>query len=151
MKQLLAISILVLIFVGNAYAPDVPKLKVCVLVDEDKEDKTEQMTIESHLKRELRALGNVVIVDKEDDWKWIIIISILGHTYKDGTKAPHMSIAFSLQRRATNLSFKWPNIPVYVNEPLAAHWLRDDLPNYCIRRANDCDKVFKGILNYRMQ
>ena len=47
--------------------------------DNDKEDKTEKMIIESHLKRELRALGNVVIVDKEDDWKFIIVINTLGH------------------------------------------------------------------------
>ena len=42
MKQLLAISILVLIFVGNAYAPDVQKFKVCVIASAPEEDKTEE-------------------------------------------------------------------------------------------------------------
>ena len=83
MKQLLAISILVFIFIGTSYAPDVRKFKVCVFVDADIEDRIEQMTIESHLKRELRALGNVVIVDKEDDWEFILMINVLGMKYKN--------------------------------------------------------------------
>ncbi len=155
MKQLLAIYILVLIFVCHAYAPDVQKLKVCVLVaDADKEDKTERDIIESHLKRELRTLGNVVIVDKEDDWEWIIMIGVIGHKYKDGTKAPHISIASSLQMRITenalnadfhNIFDKWPLIPVFVEFPKASYWSRNNLPSYCIQVVNDYDKIFKKI------
>ena len=57
------------------------------------------MTIESHLKRELRALGNVVIVDKEDDWEFILMINVLGMEYKNGTKSPNVALAKSFQKR----------------------------------------------------
>ena len=146
MKQLLVISILVFIFIGNSYAPDVRKFKVCVFVDADKEDRIEQeqMTIESHLKRELRALGNVVIVDKEDDWEFILMINVLGMEYKNGTKSPNVALAKSFQKRtAAGFGKKWPLMSVYVSNPYAAYWLKDDLPSYCIQIANNCDKTFK--------
>ena len=55
-------------FIGNAYAPELQKFKVCVIVSADKKDKTEQDIVESHLRRELRALGYVMIVDEKYDW-----------------------------------------------------------------------------------
>ena len=153
MKRLIAISTLVIIFVGNAYAPDDQKLKVCVFVTEDKDNKTEQSIIESHLKRELRALGDVVIVDKEDDWESRIMINILGHKYQNGTKAPTLSIAWSIQPRIPKRDFnnyelyKWPHIPVYdLQGPFIGVWKRDILPSYCIQVANEFDKIVDIIL-----
>ena len=150
MKQLLAISILVFIFVGNTYAPDEQKFKVCVVVDSEKEDKTEADIIESHLKRELRVLGYVVIVNKEDDWQWRIKIGILGHKYKNGTKAPGISIAASFHNRVPKLYFNTRlfvalvDIPVYVaSGPKVANWSRDRLPSYCISSANQFDKFLE--------
>ena len=79
MKRLLAFSILLFIAVfTNAYAPEIHKFKVCVGVSAPEADKTEGDIIESHLKRELRALGDVVIVDEKDDWQFRIRVSIVG-------------------------------------------------------------------------
>lgn len=149
MKRLIAVSILVFIFVGNTYAPDVEEFKVCVVVDSEKEDKIEANIIESHLKRELRALGDVVIVDEAADWQWRIKIGILGHKYKNGTKAPDISIAASFHDRVPKSYFNTYNfvpprsIPVYVYGPNAANWSRDNLPSYCISSANKFDKFLE--------
>jgi hypothetical protein len=148
MKQLLVMSILVFIFIGNAYAPDEQKFKVCVLVSAPKEDKTEEDIIESHLKRELRALGDVVMVDEKDDWQFLIKVSIVGVNYKDGRKAPELSIARSVNRRVPRLyfntyEFKAPSIPVYDYGLSAAIWSRDNLHAWCISEANSFDKVLK--------
>ena len=93
MKQLLTISILVLIFVGNAYAPDEHKFKVCVVVDENDEDKTEIQIIRSHMKRELRILGDVEIVDVKGNWEYLISIDTLGQDHQDGTKTNNTGIS----------------------------------------------------------
>lgn len=150
MKRLLACSILLFIavFTNNAYAPDEQKFKVCVLVSAPEEDKREKDIIESHLKRELRALGDVVIVDEKDDWQFHIKVSILGLNYKDGRKAPDTSIAAVMFRRVPKFyfktyDFKYPNLPVYDYGPQAAHWPRDNLPAWCISEANSFDKILK--------
>ena len=148
MKQLLVMSILVFIFVGSAYAPDEPKFKVCVFVSAPEKDKTEEDIIESHLKRELRALGDVIIVDGKDDWQFRITISAVGVNYKDGQKAPELSIASSVNRRVPRFhfntyEFKSPSIPVYDYGPSAAIWSRDNLHAWCISAANSFDKVLK--------
>lgn len=148
MKQLLVMSILVFIFVGSAYAPDEQKFKVCVLVSAPEEDKTEKDIIESHLKRELRALGDVIIVDGKDDWQFRITVGVLGVNYKDGRKAPEVSIARSVNRRVPKFyfntyDFKSPGIPVYDYGPSPATWNRDNLHAWCIAEANSFDKVLK--------
>jgi len=141
--------VLIVVFIGNAHAPDIQKIKVCVVIsDADKEDKAEKDIIESHLKRELRALGNVIIVDEKDDWQFRLLISIFVIKYKDGTKTPNVSIAESLNKRVPKFYFKTyefdsPNIPVYDFAPSAGYWYRDDLPNFCIIVANRFDKFLK--------
>ena len=104
--------------------------------------------IESHLKRELRALGDVVIVDQKDDWQFRITVSIVGVNYKDGRKASEVSIARSVNRRVPRFyfntyEFKSPSIPVYDYGPSAAIWNRDNLHAWCISEANSFDKVLK--------
>lgn len=148
MKRLLAFSVLIFIigFLGNAYAPDEQKFKVCVVVSAPEEDKTEEDIIESHLKRELRALGDVVIVDEKDDWQFRITVSIVGVNHKDGRKAPEVSIARSINRRVPRFYFKtydFKSIPVYDYGPSAAIWNRDNLHAWCISNANSFDKILK--------
>ncbi len=147
MKRSLVLTILLLsaVFIGNAYAPEPKTFKVYVYVHAKKEDKTEQIIIESHLKRELRALGDVVIVGKNDDWEWRIFVTVLGIKFKDGTKDQWVSIASSLQRRVPKFyfaiyDFVAPGIPVYSVELSPAHWSKDDLPAWCIAEANNFDK-----------
>ena len=150
MKRLLAFSILMFIvgFIGNAYAPDVKKFNVFVIVSAPEEDKTEEDIIESHLKRELRALGDVVIVDEKDDWQFRITVSVNGVNYNDGRKAPEISIASVMFRRVPRLYFKtydfeYPYLPVYDYGPSVASWDRDILSSWCITKANDYDKILK--------
>lgn len=66
-EAILTLSILILlaVFIGNAYAPDEQKFKVRVVVSTSEADKTEHRIIDSHIKRELRALGDVEIVDEK--------------------------------------------------------------------------------------
>ena len=77
MKRLLALSILVFMvgFIGNAYSPDEQKFKVFVFVSTPEEDNTEKLTIDKHIKRELRAIGDVDLVDYDDDWEFLFLLS----------------------------------------------------------------------------
>ncbi len=150
MKQLLAVSILVFIFVGNAYAPDEQKFKVYVEVLKKvlDEEKNEHDFIESHLKRELRALGNVVIVDEKDDWQFRIFVNLMRTEYKDGSKTQTVVIATSVQRRVPrlyfkNYEFKSPAIPVFDYSPAVASYPVDKLHNWCISTASDLDEFFR--------
>ena len=152
-KQLLAISILVFIFVGNAYAPDEQELKIYVNVSANEDDQIEKDIIESHIKRELRALGNIDIVDEKDYWLFRIEISALGNTL-NGDKLPMMSIANSVHVRVPSpfltpdafksndsLTSMW--VPVYSTGPDVSYWGRDDLPKWCVSKANSFDKFIK--------
>ncbi len=155
MKQLLAISILVFIFVGNAYAPDVQKFKVYVHVSTpEEEDKTEKQIIEVTLKRELRALGNVEIVDGDDDWVCRIMINTKGMQYEDGRKIPKISIAYSIQWRVHKSQFKSydytnPGIPVFdLTGPGLGFWSKDDLLTLCSLIIEDLDVVLRKLRKY---
>ena len=150
MKRLLALSVLIFIvgFIGNAYAPDEQKFKVYVEVmrNEPDEEKTENDIIETHLKRELRDLGDVKIVDEMDDWQFRIKVATLGQLYKDGSKTPLISIAATFDTRVPKSLFKSYNFivtPVYSDNIRMAYWFQDNLPEWCIRAAGAFDK---GIL-----
>ena len=56
------------------------------------EDKTEQNIIESHLKRECRALGNIIVVDEKMLVKRLTV-NILTIKLTDGRKDSWISIA----------------------------------------------------------
>jgi hypothetical protein len=80
MKKLYIFSLLMIIFiVGNTYAPEQSKFSVGVDVTCD--DENTKVFIESHIKRELRALQDVNIVSYEDAWVLLQIIAI-EPTYK---------------------------------------------------------------------
>lgn len=144
------VVVFVLGVIGTSYAPDTPKFKVYVDVSSEEDDKTEANILESHLKKELRALGDVVIVDKTGDWQFRIMVSILGANYKDGRKAPEAIIASVKNVRIPKHEFRdydslAPTIPVHSYGPHAANWHRDNLPEWCVFKANDFDRV---ILTY---
>lgn len=75
MKRLLALSVFIFIavFIGKVYAPDEQKIKVCLSVKCDDDD-TESF-IKSYIRRELRGLRDVEIVnierrgDEVNSWK----------------------------------------------------------------------------------
>ena len=151
MIKYITVLILFAAFIGNAYAPDEQKFKVYVCLNTDDEDKTERDIIESHLKRELRALGDVVIVDEKGDWEWCILITFRGHEYTDGTKSQFCSISSNLFHRVPKSflkNYNFPNAliftPVLVIDPTVAVWSKDHLPSYCISKANGLHKMLKA-------
>lgn len=153
LQRFLALAILVFIFglIDNVYAPVIQNFKVFVSVDTPEEDKTEKLIIESHIKRELRVLGDVSIVDLDDDWQFSIIINALGAHYKDGRKASNISIARSVNMRVPKNLFKSYDfpllyIPVYSKGPQVSNWQRDNLAAWCVLQANDFDKEHLKLL-----
>lgn len=147
LQRLMVLVLLVSIFglIDNVYAPAIQNFKVFVHVDTPEEDKTEKLIIESHIKRELRALGDVAIVDLDDDWQFSILISALGASYKDGRKASSIAIARSVNMRVPKKLFKsydFPllHIPVYSNDLHVSIWQRDSLAEWCVLQVNDFDK-----------
>lgn len=143
------IFILFSVFIGKSYAPEPQKFKVFVKVYAEKEDETERNIVESHLKRELRALGDVVIVGEHDDWQWRFQISMFGNTRVSGTKTPTVTIAASTERRVPRFyfikyEFLAPSAPVYHYGPIPSLWNKNNLPAWCITQANDFDKELQG-------
>ncbi len=152
-KPLLTLTILIsiVVFIGNAYAPEPKKYKVWINIRAGDEDKIEQDIVESHLKRELRALGNIVIVDINDEWDWNISIVLLGHHLTDGSKTQRMSIGYTYNQRVGGYEFvlnkkflSLRDIPVYNYDPGVYSWHKDDLPAWCILLANAFDKLLKA-------
>ena len=149
MKRFLTVSILVFlaVFVSNAYAPDEQKFKVYVDVTTEKEDETEKQIIESHLKRDLRVLGDVQIVDEKDDWEFRILVTALGHETPDGRETNNISIAVSVQRRVPKFYFKtqvFDNsdfiLPVFAGGPDLANWHKDDLPTWSVSTVDELNE-----------
>ena len=94
MKKFYILTLLMLIFiVGDTYAPqqvvvEPPKFPVGVYVTCD--DESLKNFIESHLKRELRALRDVEVVDGVI---FHIHILVVKHTYESGRKMGTVSLA----------------------------------------------------------
>ena len=104
---------------------------------ENEEDKIERQIIESHLKRELRALGDVQIVDKDNDWKFRISVRVLGHETKERRIMTSVSIAHSIHGRVHKSNFKTydydgDRIPVLDFGLILSVWSRDNLPAWCV-------------------
>ena len=138
MIKYITVLILFATFIGNTHAPDEQKFKVCVYVPTDEEAKTEQIIIESHLKRELRALGHVDIVDNTNTWDVCISVRVMNMSYMDGRKSPFVIIGYCLNMQVPislfkTYDYKWPFIPVLSPEPPGlAMWPRDNLHAWCI-------------------
>lgn len=140
--------ILFSVFIGKSYAPEPQKFKVFVKVYAEKEDETERIIVESHLKRELRALGVVVIVGEHDDWEWRIAVKIIGDKNIDGTKRTTVTLAATTSKRVPksyfkNYNFKSPLIPVYNLGPAPSSWSKNNLHVWCISEANSFDNLLK--------
>ena len=101
--------------------------------------------IESHLKRELRLLGDVDIVGKEDDWVFKIEIFALARQWKDGTKTGWYAIATYHATRIPESSFNNPVDfpflqPTYDGVLGAGSYGRESLHEFCITYAGSFDK-----------
>ena len=139
MKRFLALSIFVCIvgLTGPAYAPDIEKFKVYVSITVGKETKTEGDIIERTIKSELRAFGDIEIVEILDDWQFIITIHASVVKYENGTKYPNILITSNFfeminkSRLKPGDSFDSGPAPVYLSIPNASFWPRKNLITWC--------------------
>ncbi len=82
------------------------KFKVAVLVSKSNDDTQSQKSlnnlIKSYIKRELRSLGDVEIVDRDLDratFQYVMAISMVEATYKDGSKTGLVAMSVLLLER----------------------------------------------------
>jgi hypothetical protein len=99
-------------------------------------------TIESHLKRELRLLGDVDIVRENDDWEYLIAIDVSELKLKDGTETQVYAIgtyhANRLEKEYTVL-FNFLK-PTYNGILGSAYYPRENLHEFCINVAGKFEK-----------
>ena len=161
---IIPIVVILLVTETAKYSADTPKdtneitklqfdVHVKILCD----DNTTKAMIESHIKRELRSLGDVELVD-EDDGKYILNLIAIPHTYtKTGNKTGEVSIAVMsisksipvnvlieqdlvrntalLKKDVHAIVKKWESYPTTYNFPnlyyLIVNIKDNDLPNTC--------------------
>ena len=140
MKNL--ISVILMVFLPLTLASDT-QLRFQVYVEVEGDNETITGILTSHLKRELRALGDVDIVGYDDDWWHAIRVHYVEHVTKGGVKTGGLSIASIREIRLGKPHFKdgkfhfkddSRNIKaVLFPSPLAvAVWPKDNLQEWCI-------------------
>ena len=95
MKKIICLLVVISVyFTGEpTYAPqDIPDRKFEVRVNVTCSDDITRTLIESYIKRELRSLGDVEIVDKKDPERILTLVAI-AHTSTSGNKIGNTSIA----------------------------------------------------------
>lgn len=111
------------------------RFKVYVSVEGDNETITGLLT--SHLKRELRALGDVDVVGYDDDWRYAIRVFYI-ETTKGGVKTGGLAIANIREIRLLKLFLKdeFSSIKVVAPGNLGvSYWTKDGLQEWCISEA----------------
>lgn len=123
------------------------RFKVCVRVDGD--DSQGVAIIESHLKRELRLLGDVDIVGINDDWVYIFEIFSTALENTDGSKSGKYAIAkynsFRLAKAFYILPDDYENfaaVPIIGINLGASYYSEDNLREYCIVAAGKFEESF---------
>lgn len=111
------------------------RFKVAVRIAGDNETLTNLMT--SHLKRELRALGDVDIVRYADDWEYRVSVIYLETKTRVGSEVEYLSVAVGIDVRMPNalLAIK-DRLPVVVYADLNSlnvyFWHEENLQKLCI-------------------
>ena len=109
------------------------------------DDEQAVRTIESHLKRELRLLGDVDVVGADDDWRYIIDITVMSTEYRDGRKSGDVALgtyhAIRLNESYYRSSADYKSMKaIWASQLGIAYYSIDNLPNFCINYVNDFDK-----------
>ena len=137
MKNL--ISVILVVFLPLTLASQTQhRFQVYVRVVEG-DDATLTSLITSHLKRELRALGDVDIVGHGDDWEYTIGVIYLEHE-RGGVKTGTLSIASTMQVCVPKFYFSdaFVNTKAVIPGNLrVATWSKDTLQEWCISEAGD--------------
>ena len=140
------ISVILVVFLPLTLASDTQhRFKVYVGVDGKDETTTSLLT--SHLKRELRALGDVDIVGYKDDWRFAIRVTYLEHKTEGGVKTGSLSIASIKEKRLYKhylKDFVQQDIvkPVFPGSLWVAIWHKDRLQEWCISEAGNFNDDF---------
>ena len=123
------------------------RFRVAVFVVSKDDDAHIKNTLESHIKREFRLLGDVDIVAADAwDWHFILLVNLFEIKYKDGSKTGDVVLADVLNKRVPNSYFKAAHLanlkrpPVYLEVPVVAHYPKDRLGEYCINIVGSIDK-----------
>ena len=136
MRNLIYVMLIVLLPITLASQTQ-HRFKVYVAVDGDDETTTGLLT--SHLKRELRALGDVDIVRYADDWEFVIRVTYLERETKGGVKTGHLSIADTMEVRIPKFNLKDNvndvKVVLFPGNLGVAYWNKDNLQAWCISRA----------------
>ncbi len=102
-------------------------------------------TIESHLKRELRLLGDVDVVGRNDGWEFILGVAVMGVQFKDGRKSGSFAIGTYTANRLHALYYisreSYQIMQATWGGTVATAYFHDsDLPQFCIQHVNNFDK-----------
>lgn len=102
-------------------------------------------TIESHLKRELRLLGDVDVVGEDDNWEYIIYIFVMSRDWKDGTKTGWYIIGTYEAARLARFVYEDPAYYKSSQATLggilgAAHYSKEKLSEFCINHVGKFEK-----------
>ena len=146
MKKLILLIIVLLMPLALASQTQ-HRFKVLVGVFGDDDDAhVINNTLESHLKRELRLLGDVDIVDKDENWRYFLYVSYLRHEFKDGTKTDWVSLTKVFYERIPDFYFKADLLanlkrpPVYAAAPSIGYYSIGNLDEYCVNAVGSIDK-----------
>lgn len=102
--------------------------------------------LESHLKRELRLLGDVDIVEKHEDWEFTLVTQYIEITTVDGSKTGHVALTSIFFERIPDYYFNpdalkiLKKLPVYPDTPSIAYCRIDKLDEYCVASVGKIDK-----------
>lgn len=125
------------------------RFKVYVDVSGDENANQAINIVESHLKRELRLLGDVDVVERDDDWEFIYKVFMLTGEFTDGRQTGDFSIATYYARRLGEYHYKTLDSYQIMQATWggvlgAATYTRDSLPEFCISKINRFDKNMLG-------
>ncbi len=104
--------------------------------------------LETNLKKELRLLEDVDIVDIDEDWHFILDVHCIENKFTSGRKTGQLSIAEGFYERVPRSYFKADRYPHFRQPPVYAHRLgvascpRDRLEAYCVDIVGAVDKEF---------
>ena len=141
------ICVILVVFLPLTLAPQTQhRFKVTVHVFGD--DTYINNVLESHLKRELRLLGDVDIVAVDALWHFALQVNYIENTYKDGTKSGSLALAHVVNERIPDSYFKTDQLanllkhPVYLGQPISAFYYKDTLSEYCTVAIGNIDKNY---------
>ena len=131
MKNL--ISVILMVYLPLTLASETQH-RFQVYVDVEGDDETITNILTSHLKRELRALGDVDIVGEDDDWGYALRVRYIEHE-RGGVKTGDLSIAYIREMCLGKFYFKDDSrntMAIFPGILRVSVWDKDNLQGLCI-------------------